>query len=84
MTNEKKKLIWRQRAASRGAVVPRYFEVSVRNVNIVCGRCGFPFSRNLIPNVNEPTFVCPAQQCRCRNWIPVTYKRGTYNRAGEG
>ncbi|MFQ5648580.1 MAG: hypothetical protein ACE5IY_01440 [bacterium] len=69
-----KRRSWQRKAADKNAVVPRYFEVSPYNVLIVCGKCTQKFQRNLIPNVNEPVFVCPSRSCQTRNWVPVTYK----------
>lgn len=66
--------VWRRKAAARKAVVPKYFEVTPYTALIVCGKCKRTFQRNLIPNVNEPTFMCPELACKARNWLPVTYK----------
>lgn len=64
---------WRKQAASKKAIVPAYFEVTPNSVLIVCGKCRSVFQRNLVPNVNYPTFVCPSKNCRARNWVPVRY-----------
>jgi hypothetical protein len=65
---------WELQAAAKDAIVPEYFEVFPDHVIIVCGCCGKKFQRNLIPNVNEPTFVCPEEACAKKNWVPVRFK----------
>lgn len=71
----KEKIIeWQKRAAQKGAIVPSFFEVFPTRVTIVCGNCQSKYVRNLIPNVNEPVFVCPIKECRARNWVPIRYK----------
>jgi hypothetical protein len=70
----KKLAEWRRRAAAKEAIVPSYFEVFPERVIIVCGGCREEFRRNLVPNVQEPTFVCPNEKCRARNWIPIRYQ----------
>ncbi len=65
---------WRRKAAKKRAVVPNYFEISPYQAYIVCGKCKSSFNRNLVPNVNEPTFVCPSNYCQAKNWLPITYK----------
>ncbi len=68
-----RRAVWRRKAAKKNAIVPAYFEVTPRAALIVCGKCGKRFRRNLVPHVDEPTFVCPDPGCRARNWLPVTY-----------
>jgi len=70
-----KRAEWAVRAARKNAIVPGYFEVFPTRVIIVCGGCGARFVRNLVPNVNEPVFVCPENNCRSRNWVPVTFSK---------
>lgn len=70
-----KTIEWRARAAKKNGIVPEYFEVFPTKVIIVCGQCWTEFSRNLIPNCDEPVFVCPNQKCRARNWIPLRYEK---------
>jgi hypothetical protein len=70
-----KRAEWETKAAKKDALVPEYFEVFPTRVIIVCGRCGHRFVRNLVPNLNEPTFVCPEKSCRVKNWIPVTFAK---------
>ncbi|MCI5064217.1 hypothetical protein MRY87_00675 [bacterium] len=64
---------WEHRAAQKNAIVPYYFEVFPQKVIILCGECHVKYQRPLIPNLDEPTFVCPNTECRARNWIPVRY-----------
>lgn len=71
-----KRAEWARRAAVKNAIVPRFFEVFVNRVILECGHCGGSFQRPLVPNVNEPTFVCPNKDCRAKNWVPVHFKRG--------
>ncbi|MCB0353104.1 MAG: hypothetical protein KDD64_06245 [Bdellovibrionales bacterium] len=65
---------WRERAAKKNAIVPSYFEVFPTKVHITCGACQHSFRRSLIPNLDEPVFVCPEESCRARNWVPVRYQ----------
>ena len=77
MTEEpspEKKVEWQRRAAQKDAIVPDYFEVFPTRVIIVCGSCRRRFVRNLVPSVNEPTFVCPESSCGKRNWVPVRFE----------
>lgn len=71
--NRQKRLEWQRRAARKGGIVPFYFEVTPTFALIYCGKCRTPFQRNLISNVNEPTFACPNPSCRAKNWLPITY-----------
>jgi hypothetical protein len=64
---------WRKRAAKKNAIVPEYFEVFPHKVNLLCGNCSHNFSRTLLPNLDEPVFVCPAKGCQARNWVPVRF-----------
>ncbi|MCB0328833.1 MAG: hypothetical protein KDD70_04195 [Bdellovibrionales bacterium] len=64
---------WRIRASRKNAIVPYYFEVFPKKVVILCGNCHHEFQRPLVPNLDEPTFVCPEPDCRARNWVPVKY-----------
>lgn len=68
-----KKAEWKLRASKKGAIVPDYFEVFPDRVIIVCGQCKRRFIRNLLPSLNEPTFVCPEDSCRQKNWVPVRF-----------
>ncbi len=65
---------WQRKAARKNAIVPSYFEVSPEAVFIICGKCKTQFQRNLIPYLNEPTFICPKSSCKAKNWVPVTYE----------
>ena len=65
---------WKKRATQKKAIVPFYFEVSPEDVFLICGNCNAEFQRKLIPNVNEPTFVCPNKTCSAKNWVPVKFK----------
>ena len=74
MTNENynnKKKEWKIRASKKQAIVPNYFEVYPNKVEIICGNCNHAYSRSLIINLDEPTFVCPS--CGVKNWIPLKY-----------
>lgn len=69
--NEKRE--WERRATAKDAIVPEYWEVFPTHVLIVCGSCHVEFKRNLVLNVNDPTFVCPNEGCRRKNFVPITY-----------
>ena len=71
--SDQKRAEWVRRAALKHAIVPEFFEVFPTRVIIVCGRCRTRFVRNLVPNQNEPTFVCPEAACRAKNWVPITF-----------
>ncbi len=64
---------WELRAAQKNAIVPYYFEVSPEVVFFICGKCKTKIQRNLIPHIDEPTFVCPNKSCKAKNWVPVKY-----------
>ena len=72
--DEAKKARWRAKASEKNAIVPHYFEVFPNKVIIECGQCHHRFVRNLIPRLNEPTFACPNDACRARNWVPVRFE----------
>lgn len=65
---------WRVLARQKQAIVPEFFEVFPNRAIIVCGKCGTRFVRTLIYGQNEPTFVCPNEKCKSRNWLPVRFK----------
>jgi hypothetical protein len=65
---------WRAQAAEKGAIVPQSFVVTPQQAEIICGNCGTKFVRNLILNLNNPTFVCPNESCGKKNWVPILYK----------
>lgn len=69
-----RRLRWKKQAAAKGAIVPDEFEVFPDHVIIVCGNCRHKFVRTLIPRVNDPTFVCPNESCRSKNWVPVKFE----------
>jgi len=62
---------WQRTAAKRRAVLPTMLEMRGRNVLITCGSCQEVFSRALLPNRNDPVYVCP--NCQNRNYIPVEW-----------
>ena len=70
-----KRAEWDAKASRKGAIVPEYFEVFPTRVIIVCGACHTRFVRNLVPNLNEPTFVCPTPTCKKKNWVPVRFAK---------
>lgn len=67
--------IWQAKASAVGAVVPSYFEVFPDHALILCGCCQTQFTRNLIPNRDEPTFICPDGNCKAKNWLPVYFDK---------
>ena len=58
---------WKRRAALKEALVPAYWETFATHVTIRCGNCQTRFTRNLIPNEDDPTFICPKESCRKKN-----------------
>lgn len=64
---------WQARAKKKNAIVPFFFEVFPNKVLIICGDCQREFQRTLIPRLDEPTFICPEETCRARNWVPVRF-----------
>jgi hypothetical protein len=73
---------WRAKASKKQAIVPAYFVVYPTKVELTCGRCKTEFVRNLIPNRDEPVFICPNESCKSRNWVPVVFDLKT-NRMGR-
>ncbi len=71
--SSEKKREWDIRARQKDAIVPEFFEVFPNKVHITCGNCGCNFKRPLIMNLDEPTFICPNEECRAKNWIPLKY-----------
>ena len=71
---EHKRREWQRRAAKKNAIVPEYFEVFVNKVVIICGNCKHHYQRALVFGVNEPVFACPNNECKARNWVPVTFE----------
>ena len=69
----RKKAEWQAKAAKKNAIVPEYFEVFPSKVHIVCGNCLHSFQRTLILNRDEPVYVCPTDDCKSRNWVPVYF-----------
>ena len=69
-----KKAEWKMRASQKNAIVPKYFEVFPNRVIIECGNCGRRFVRTLIHGLDEPVFVCPNEECKERNWVPVRFE----------
>lgn len=67
-----KKAEWAQRAAIKGGIVPKFFEVFPDRVKLECGSCAHSYQRPLVPNIDEPIFVCP--NCQGRNWVPIMFK----------
>ena len=62
---------WQNNAAKRRAILPAQMGVRGRNVTIVCGSCNTSYERKLLPNRNDPVFVCPT--CRARNYVPIQW-----------
>ena len=60
---------WQATAAKRKAVLPAKMGVKGRDVGIVCGSCNTAFERKLLPNRNDPVYVCPG--CGTRNYVPI-------------
>jgi DNA-directed RNA polymerase subunit RPC12/RpoP len=64
---------WYSNAVRRNALLPVRIRVRGRYTDIVCGRqdCQHEFSRKLLPNRNDPVYVCPS--CGSRNYLPIEW-----------
>lgn len=62
---------WRAIAEKRKAILPNSVEMRGRWIAITCGYCSSRFERKLLPQRNDPVYVCP--QCQSRNYIPVEW-----------
>lgn len=62
---------WQETAAKRKAILPLKMGVKGRNVTIICGQCSHTYERKLLPNRNDPVFVCP--NCGERNYVPIQW-----------
>lgn len=71
--SKEKQKEWNVKAKLKNAIVPEFFEVFPNKVHIICGKCGCSFRRSLIMNVDDPTFVCPNEECQAKNWVPIKY-----------
>ena len=64
---------WYQTATSRNSILPMRIHIKARYVTVVCGidECQKEFTRKLLPNRNDPVYVCP--NCGVRNYVPVEW-----------
>lgn len=62
---------WQRNATRRRAILPRNIQVQGRDISLICGNCDCSFTRKLLPNRNDPVFVCP--QCKVRNYAPIEW-----------
>ena len=62
---------WQETAARRNAILPSRISVKGRQVDIICGHCESYFARKLLPNRNDPVYVCP--DCGARNYLPIKW-----------
>jgi hypothetical protein len=64
---------WYHNAVRRNAILPMRIRIRGRYTDIVCGRpdCQHEFTRKLLPNRNDPVYVCPV--CGSRNYLPVEW-----------
>ncbi len=64
---------WRITAQQRNAILPNRIEMRGRYVKIFCSiqECQEQFTRKLLPQRNDPVYVCP--KCRSRIYIPVEW-----------
>ena len=62
---------WQATAAKRKAILPAKMGVKGRNIAIMCGRCNHGYERKLLPNRNDPVYVCP--NCGTRNYVPIQW-----------
>lgn len=64
---------WYQTAIRRNAILPVRIQIRARHVTIICGMegCHHEYIRKLLPNRNDPVFVCPV--CGSRNYVPIEW-----------
>lgn len=62
---------WSQIAERRKAILPVSVHIRGKFIGIVCGACQTNFDRKLLPNRNDPVYVCP--DCNERNYVPVEW-----------
>lgn len=66
---------WQMNALQRKAILPIRIEIKARYCTMVCSleRCGHIFTRKLLPQRNDPVFVCPG--CGSRIYVPIDWNR---------
>jgi len=62
---------WAIIAQRRKAILPKSITMHGRNLLVTCGQCAHQYERKLLPNRNDPVYVCPS--CRARNYVPVEW-----------
>jgi DNA-directed RNA polymerase subunit RPC12/RpoP len=64
---------WQINAQNRRAILPIRIEIKGRYCTMLCsqGNCGQSFTRKLLPQRNDPVFVCPG--CNSRIYVPVEW-----------
>jgi len=62
---------WAATAAKRKAILPFQFRMKIPYIHIVCGHCQEDFTRKLLPQRNDPVYVCP--NCSSRNYVPIQW-----------
>lgn len=64
---------WYAAATKRKAILPSYFRIHGRYINITCSipECMENFNRKLLPGRNDPVYACP--KCHSRIYIPVEW-----------
>jgi DNA-directed RNA polymerase subunit RPC12/RpoP len=62
---------WARTAAKRHAILPESIQIKGLYITVLCGHCSTQFTRKLLPNRNDPVYVCPA--CNSRNYVPVEW-----------
>lgn len=62
---------WQMNAIQRKAILPMRIEIKGKYCTIICGHdeCQHSFTRKLLPQRNDPVYVCP--QCKSRVYVPI-------------
>ena len=64
---------WQITAQNRRAILPLRIEIKGRYCTMYCSfpECGEVFTRKLLPQRNDPIYVCP--KCKSRVYVPVEW-----------
>ena len=62
---------WQANAEQRRAILPSQFGIRGHYVQLICGHCKGDFTRKMLPQRNDPVYVCP--KCNSRNYVPIQW-----------
>ncbi len=62
---------WQRTAMQRKAILPAQFMMKGHYVEISCGHCNNIFTRKMLPQRNDPVYVC--SRCNSRNYVPIQW-----------